>query len=96
MGTKKWIARMVDGEFKLIPIENYAPSAKVYVQQDTMEPIRSMADGKMYDSKSAYRRDVKARGLIELGNETIKEPKRDIPEGLRNDIREAYERITGR
>lgn len=30
---------------------------------DTMDPIRSHADGLMYDSKSAYERSVKAHGL---------------------------------
>ena len=40
-----------------------------YIQSDTMDPIRSMADGRMYDSKSRYRADIRARGLIEVGNE---------------------------
>ena len=29
-----------------------------------------MADGRMYDSKAAFRRATKAAGCIEIGNET--------------------------
>lgn len=36
---------------------------------DSHEPFRSMADGKIYDSKSAYRRSLKAYGYEETGNE---------------------------
>lgn len=46
-----------------------AGEARFYVQSDTIEPFRSMADGKMYGSKSKYRADLKARGLIEVGND---------------------------
>lgn len=44
-------------------------NAGPYIATDGMDPIRSMADGKMYDSKSAYRRELKARGCVELGND---------------------------
>lgn len=37
--------------------------------QDTMDPILNHADGKMYDSKSQYRRALKEQGYIEVGNE---------------------------
>jgi hypothetical protein len=36
---------------------------------DQHAPFVSMADGKTYDSKSAYRRTLKAKGLTEVGNE---------------------------
>ncbi len=36
---------------------------------DHHEPFKSMADGRTYDSKSAYRRTLKDRGLTELGND---------------------------
>jgi hypothetical protein len=36
---------------------------------DTQAPFRSMADGKIYDSKSAYRAELKARGYREVGND---------------------------
>ena len=40
---------------------------------DSIE-VRSMANGQVYDSKSQYRADLKARGLVELGNEQLKRP----------------------
>lgn len=39
------------------------------VISDGMDAIQSMADGKMYDSKSNYYRDLKARGYEVVGNE---------------------------
>jgi hypothetical protein len=36
---------------------------------DQHAPFVSMADGKTYDSKSAYRATLKQRGLTEVGNE---------------------------
>lgn len=40
-----------------------------YIASDQHEPFRSLADGKVYDSKSAYRAELKARGYEEVGNE---------------------------
>jgi hypothetical protein len=37
--------------------------------RDQTEPFQSMADGKLYDSKSAYRQTLKDRGLVELGTD---------------------------
>ena len=39
------------------------------VLTDTMNPVRSQLDGKMYDSKAALRRTYKEGGVVELGNE---------------------------
>ena len=36
---------------------------------DTTDAFQSMADGGQYDSKSAYRRSLKERGFVELGND---------------------------
>jgi len=36
---------------------------------DHHEPFKSMADGKIYDSKSAYRTSLKRHGMRELGND---------------------------
>ena len=41
--------------------------------------LRSQADGKMYDSKSAYRKSLKAHGMVEMGN--------DAPTKGRDEIR---------
>jgi hypothetical protein len=37
--------------------------------QDTTAAFQSMADGKMYDSKAAYRASLKVHGMREIGNE---------------------------
>ena len=37
---------------------------------DTMDPVKSMADGRYYDSKSAIRAGYKAGGFVEVGNDT--------------------------
>ena len=37
---------------------------------DTMAPVKSMADGRYYDSKSAIRAGYKAGGFVEVGNDT--------------------------
>lgn len=43
---------------------------------DTMAPVQSMLDGKMYDSKSALRATYKAAGVTEVGNDSsVLDPK---------------------
>lgn len=43
---------------------------------DTMEPVRSMLDGRMYDSKAALRSTYKQAGVVEVGNDSsVTEPK---------------------
>ena len=37
--------------------------------RDQIDPFKSMADGKLYDSKSAYRQTLRDRGLVEVGND---------------------------
>jgi len=36
---------------------------------DTMGPVQSMLDGKLYDSKSELRKTYKQAGVVELGND---------------------------
>lgn len=65
-----------------------------YIQSDTMDGIRSMADGRMYDSKSRYRADLKARGLIEVGNERTTQRPSALPP-VRDALRQAYQQHRG-
>lgn len=46
-----------------------SPLSAPQLIRDHHEPFRSMADGQIYDSKSAYRQTLKARGLEEVGND---------------------------
>lgn len=42
---------------------------------DTMDPVRSQLDGRMYTSKSALRRTYKDAGVIEVGNDPARHRK---------------------
>lgn len=44
---------------------------------DTMEPVQSMLDGRMYDSKATLRQTYKDAGVVEVGNDSsVTDPKR--------------------
>jgi hypothetical protein len=45
------------------------PRKRVHLIGDGHAPFKSHADGLMYDSKSAYRRELRARGFEEIGND---------------------------
>jgi hypothetical protein len=61
---------------------------------DTIAPFQSMADGRMYDSKSQYRRDLKSRGLVEAGNEQVKQQRREAPP-VRDTLRQVRQQLWG-
>lgn len=46
-----------------------SPLPAPMVLSDACE-FRSMADGQTYTSKAAYRADLRARGLVEVGNDS--------------------------
>jgi len=71
-----------------------AASTGLHIISDTMAPIRSMADGRMYDSKSVYRNDLKARGLIEVGNERVERRPVQAPP-VRQHMRDAIRQLGG-
>lgn len=48
------------------PNRSDLPSPRIV--SDSHDPFVSMADGRTYDSKSAYRATLKDRGLSEVGN----------------------------
>lgn len=72
------------------PTRCYRP--RIMIISDQHEPFKSMADGKMYDSKSAYRRSLKVHGCEEVGNE-YHEPKAFEPEGVEQDVKDAMDQI---
>jgi len=65
---------------------NEAPS----VLQDSMDPLEHPCDGKLYTSKSEFRRVTKAHGCEELGTERRK---RSISWEPRTVLREKVEKI---
>ena len=64
-----------------------------------IDGIKSMADGKYYDSKSAYRKELKRHGLVELGNDAPtkgKGPEAHINDKeLKQDIAQAIQQLGG-
>lgn len=59
-----------------------------YVIRDDMDPVRSMLDGQMYDSKSRLRATYRAAGVEEIGNEQPR-TERPKPRVDRDEIRRA-------
>lgn len=43
---------------------------EIYYNSDEMAPTRHMVNGKYYTSKKKFRNETKARGCIEVGNDT--------------------------
>lgn len=64
-----------------------------YLIRDGIDPFRSMADGRLYDSKSQYRNDLRARGMIEVGNEQVSQAPTKAPP-IRGDIRRAIQQLS--
>lgn len=62
--------------------------------------IQSQADGLHYDSKSAYRASLKAKGYHEVGNDSAycdpKPPEMTTPGGLEADIKTAMDQLEGK
>lgn len=46
-----------------------------YVISDHMDPVKHHATGRIHDSKSQFRKDTKASGCVEIGNEMGKSRK---------------------
>lgn len=62
--------------------------------RDTMDPIQSQVTGQMYDSKAALRREYKAHGVTEIGNDKM--PPRQKPKPDRKAIRQSVEKAVAR
>lgn len=58
-----------------MPVTAFKPRPRVFpsIIRDTMEPLQSQADGRMYDSKSALRAAYREQGYVELGNDAPRE-----------------------
>ena len=58
--------------------------------------LRHMPSGKMLDSKSAHRRETKARGLEEIGNETnFGSKSKEDPRAYGQMVKDAADQIAG-
>lgn len=90
MSRSTWVLR--DGQLveKHLAAPLHTPPGSLYVISDNMDAVRSMADGKMYDSKSRYRADLRARGYIEVGNDSQPQRRVELPP-VREALRQAYQ-----
>lgn len=82
---------------KMIPIEDakLKPSnaRNKGIIEDTMEATMHPSNGKVYDSKSAFRAESKARGLQEVGNDwngAADSYKKQAPKVDRGKLESAY------
>lgn len=67
--------------------------------RDGMEPIVSMVDGKVHDSKRAYAADVRAAGCEIVGNDIAPfqpGPREYVPQGVGQDVKDAIEQLQAR
>lgn len=76
------------GQSDALPVPN--------VITDTMEPVQSMLDGKMYTSKSALRSTYKAAGVVEVGNDPARHRPKPKRKADRKEIRTSIEKATAR
>lgn len=79
------------------PLHCEASRAPGYIS-DHMDPTQHMANGRIYDSKSEFRKATKAAGCIEVGNERLKPfspPKLDRTQRAM-DIKRAIYQLTGK
>jgi hypothetical protein len=74
--------------------DNRSHLAAPQVISDSMPPLQSMADGRIYDSKSAMSATTRRMGFTELGNEKL--PPRERPKIDRQHVKQTIERATAR
>ena len=84
-----------DGAAPFLPINNFG-RAFSYIA-DGMEPLRHMANGKMYDSKSAFEKATRAAGCRTVGNDFPKTPRKVIkPPRAAPDLKRAIDELKAR
>ena len=68
------------------------------IRPDGMDALRSMADGKMYDGRSAYYASVKRAGCEIVGDERVKPKTVDslIPRNIGRDIKDSIDQLRAR
>lgn len=85
MSSYSWIA-LEDGRLLYRKVATLEPKrshlACPMITSDTMAPVQSMLDGKLYDSKSTLRLTYRAAGMVEVGNDParLRPRKRPAPD----------------
>jgi hypothetical protein len=83
---------------KVVEAHQVTPrSGGVFVISDTMDAVAHPSTGKVYDSKSRFRAETRARGLVEVGNDKIPDRvDRSLPGGLRDEMSRVYDQLSSR
>ena len=66
------------------------------IRPDGMDPLRSMADGRLYDSRSAYDASVRRAGCEIVGDDRSGFRASPRPDALGADIKRAIEQLRSR
>lgn len=67
-----------------------------YIATDTMDPVQSMLDGRLYDSKSRLRATYRDAGMIEVGNDPARFRQKPKPKPDRKKIRDSIQKAEAR
>lgn len=72
-----------------------SPGLSPAIHSDHMDPLRHMATGEIFDSKSRFREATRASGCLELGNDAsvTTKPRQTDRKQLRNDIHQAISEL---
>lgn len=71
-----------------------SPLGAPMIISDSMAPIRSMADGKMHDSKSSYLKGVHNAGCRVVGNDRLDAPAPKALPRAGHDIKRAIQQLS--
>lgn len=77
-------------------IADERPPAGPFVISDHMSGALHPVTGRVHDSKSNFRRDTRAAGCEEVGNEPIRERPTFEPTGIAQDIKASIEKLRSR
>lgn len=77
------------------PVGDRRPQPRLAIHSDTMDPLRHMATGEMFDSKSQFRAATRASGCVELGNDApaVTEAWQTDRKSIRDDLNRAYSEL---
>lgn len=89
--TNKWVCKMIDGKFTLIPIEDSGPTVRTEILTDTIEPTWHPVSGEYCSSRTGMIKIAKQHGMEELGNDRIERKDNYDKKGLKEDLLRAYD-----
>lgn len=82
-----WVRKLRDKTYRL---------ATANIIPDEMPPTWHPATGEMVTSKRGFRERTRAAGCVEIGNEPIRDQRRDLAGDPRPDIARAIEQLQNR